>query len=53
MGEKYGTVLPGGSKLTIAQQAVLWQLANKSWKPKNNPYSVAIGQKVYNELNAK
>ena len=53
MGEKYGTVLPGGSKLTIAQQAVLWQLANKSWKPKNNPYSVAIGKKVYNELNAK
>ena len=53
MGEKYGTVLPGGSKLTIAQQAVLWQLANKSWKPKNNPYSVAIGQKVYNELNTK
>lgn len=53
MGEKYDTVLPGGSKLTIAQQAVLWQLANKSWKPKNNPYSVAIGQKVYNELNAK
>lgn len=53
MGEKYGTVLSGGSKLTIAQQAVLWQLANKSWKPKNNPYSVAIGQKVYNELNAK
>lgn len=53
MGEKYGTVLPGGSKLTIAQQAVLWQLANKSWKPKNNPYSVTIGQKVYNELNAK
>ena len=53
MGEKYGTILPGGSKLTIAQQAVLWQLANKSWKPKNNPYSVAIGQKVYNELNAK
>lgn len=53
MGEKYGAVLPGGSKLTIAQQAVLWQLANKSWKPKNNPYSVAIGQKVYNELNAK
>lgn len=53
MGVKYGTVLPGGSKLTITQQAVLWQLANKSWKPKNNPYSVAIGQKVYNALNAK
>lgn len=53
MGEKYGTVLPGGSKLTTTQQAVLWQLANKSWKPKNNPYSVAIGQKVYNALNAK
>lgn len=53
MGVKYGTVLPGGNKLTTTQQAVLWQLANKSWKPKNNPYSVAIGQKVYNELNAK
>lgn len=53
MGVKYGTVLPGGNKLTTTQQAVLWQLANKSWKPKNNPYSVAIGQKVYNALNAK
>lgn len=53
MGVKYGTVLPGGSKLTTTQQAVLWQLANKTWKPKNNPYSVAIGQKVYNTLNAK
>lgn len=53
MGTKSGTVLPGGNKLTTAQQAVLWQLANKSWKAKNNPYSVTIGQKVYNELNAK
>lgn len=49
-----GITLPGGNgkkKLTTAQQAVLWQLANKSWKAKNNPYSVSVGREVYNMLN--
>ena len=52
MGGKSELMLPGGDdeRLTRTQQAVLWQLANKSWKPKNNPYSVSIGQQVYDAL---
>ena len=55
MGGGSGIVLPGGGSqsLTVTQQAVLWQLANKSWKPKNNPYSTSVGQKVYDALNAE
>ena len=56
MGGGSGIVLPGaggGQSLTVTQQAVLWQLANKSWKPKNNPYSTSVGQKVYDALNAE
>ena len=47
-----GLQLPsaGGVTVTNAQKAVLWQTANKSWKPKNNPYSVEIGQQVYDSL---
>ena len=51
-----GIVLPGagsGQSLTVTQQAVLWQLANKSWKPAKNPYSTSVGQKVYDALNAE
>lgn len=36
--------------LTNRQKAVLWQLANKSWKPKNNPYDTGVGEDVYYEL---
>ena len=54
MGGGVGLVLPGGSggdqPLTVKQQAVLWQLANRSWKPKNNPFSTKIGQQVYDAL---
>ena len=32
-------------------KAALWQIANKSWKPSNNPYSVGIGQDIYNRMN--
>jgi len=39
--------------LTNTQKAVLWQLANKSWKPKNNPYNVSVGTQVYNALKSK
>ena len=55
MGGGSGIVLPGGGSqsLTVTQQAVLWQLANKSWKAKNNPYSTSVGQKVYDALNAE
>ena len=51
-----GIVLPGaggGQSLTVTQQAALWQLANKSWKPAKNPYSTSVGQKVYDALNAE
>lgn len=37
--------------LTGRQKAVLWQIANKSWKPKNNPYDVYVGEEVYDDLN--
>ena len=40
-----------GMKLSNEQKAALWQIANKSWKPKNNPYDVEIGQEIYDELN--
>lgn len=45
---------PNGSAgmLTRAQMAVLWQIANKSWKPKNNPYDVTVGQRIYDALHA-
>lgn len=33
-------------------KAALWQMANKSWKPKNNPFSTSVGGQVYNALNA-
>lgn len=57
MGGGVGLVLPGGSggdqPLTVKQQAVLWQLANRSWKPNKNPYSTSVGKKVYDALNAE
>ena len=53
-----GPTLPslGGKRdatLTNTQRAVLWQLANKSWKPKNNPYDTTVGQWVYDALHAE
>ena len=39
-----------GDALTQEQKAVLWQVQNKSWKAKNNPYSSSIGQSVYDSL---
>lgn len=57
MGGGISLVLPGGGggdqPLTVKQQAVLWQLANKSWKPNKNPYSASVGRKVYDALNAE
>lgn len=39
-----------GDALTQEQKAVLWQVQNKSWKAKNNPYSSSIGQSIYDGL---
>lgn len=51
-----GLVLPSVdtavTTLTVAQCAALWQMANKSWKPKNNPFSKTVGAQVYEALNA-
>ncbi|WP_297232202.1 LPD23 domain-containing protein [uncultured Flavonifractor sp.] len=41
--------LPG---LTTRERAILWQLQNKGWKAKNNPFSVSVGQEVYDAMNA-
>lgn len=40
----------GGGELTRQQKAVLWQLANSSWKPSKNPYDTGIGQAIYDGL---
>lgn len=53
-----GIMLPsaggsGGLYLTNTQKAVLWQLQNKRWKPKNNPFNTSVGQQVYDALNAE
>ena len=37
--------------LTKEQKAALWQISNKSWKPKNNPYSRKVGEEIYDALN--
>ena len=39
--------------LTNKQKAVLWQLANKSWKARNNPFDTSVGLQVYNALHAE
>ena len=36
--------------LSNAEKAILWQLQNKSWKPKNNPYDREVGQRVYDAM---
>lgn len=41
-----GGLLPSVGRLTIEQQAVLWQLFSGSKSAKNNPYSSAVGQKI-------
>ena len=39
-----------GGSLTREQKAVLWQLQNKSWTPRNNPYDTRIGEYIYDNL---
>ncbi len=41
--------IPG---LTQAQRATLWQLQNKGWKSKNNPFGVFAGEEAYQALHA-
>ena len=48
-----GAPSAGNISLTNAEKAALWQMANKSWKPKNNPYDTYVGQQVYDALNAE
>ena len=36
--------------LSREEKAILWQLQDKSWKPKKNPYDRQIGQQVYNAM---
>lgn len=48
-----GSLLLGGGELTREQKAVLWQLANASWKPYKNPYDTGIGQAIYDGLHAE
>lgn len=44
--ELTGGSMPGVAYLTNTQRAVLWQLANPSWNPKNNPYSESVGRAI-------
>ena len=38
--------------LSSQQKAVLWQLQDKSWKPKSNPYDKKVGQLVYDAMSS-
>lgn len=40
------------SYLGVEEKAILWQLQDKSWKPKSNPYDREVGQRVYDALKA-
>ena len=42
--------LGGRGPLTTEEKAILWQLANTSWKPNKNPYSVSVGTKIYDAM---
>jgi hypothetical protein len=46
-------LLRGSAGLSKEQKAALWQQYNVSWKPYGNPFSVSIGMKIYDELNAE
>lgn len=36
--------------LTTSERAALWQIQNKSWKGRSNPYSTSVGTNIYNVL---
>ena len=37
--------------LTDEQRAVLWQMQNKSWNPRNNPFDRSVGKEIHALLN--
>lgn len=39
--------------LTVNQKAALWQMQNKGWGWKNNPFSTRVGQRVKDALEAQ
>ena len=39
--------------LTMVQKAALWQLQNKGWSAKNNPFSTKVGQSIKDALDAE
>ncbi len=39
--------------LSSEKKAVLYQLADSGWKPKNNPFDPDVGQKVYDTVQAE
>lgn len=43
-------ILVNGEPLATEQKAALWQMASKSWKGKNNPYSTRVGWQVYDAM---
>jgi hypothetical protein len=51
--ELAGGSMPGIIYLKDNQLAVLWQLANPTWAPKNNPYSAEIGAAVQKMFETK
>lgn len=51
----YKLTLPGGDQvtLTVQQAAALWQLQNKSWSWKSNPFDKEVGRAVYEAMHAE
>lgn len=45
--------LDGQRSLSNKERAVIWQLQNKTFKPKDNPYDTAIGSQVYDIITGK
>jgi hypothetical protein len=39
-----------GMNIPDWQKAILWQTANKSWKPNKNPYDREVGQAIYDQM---
>lgn len=44
---------PNGYSLTDREKAILWQLQDKRFKPKDNPFDREVGQMVYDIMTAE
>ena len=44
---------PNGYTLSDREKAILWQLQDKRWSPKRNPFDREVGQMVYDILTAE